>query len=1238
MWINKFVSISEYKKLGLESDWNDFNPSDPGITIADQLSYALSDLEYRSSFEIVDLFSQSDTNNFYSPRIILTNAPLTQLDYRKLLLDLPGIRNAVINAAEQRFYYNTISQEISLQVDQPLLEDESIGVYFQANPLKGLYRIAFYGASTLRASVNDLLASRRNLCTDFAHIDPIRPQFVSIQLNLELLPGQNTDQVFQQVDGVLQQYIDPTIPRYDILNGQPLEEVFEGPELYNGWIKNADLIQFQPRREIRRSDIINELMDISGVAAVRQLWIAHSDEENEVPDFDQQIRWLIPLDSTKGPVFHRTHSTLTLQQSGLVVMDAQSFAETDDVDEGTTMLTPRFPLPQGRNRDVGRYTSIRHHFPAIYGITPQGLPENAGIVRRAQAKQFSAYLLFFEQILAHYFTQLEGAARLLSLEALDTSYFDRMVADLVATSGLFFDTAAERQQFLQSQLSFYRQQQQDIRLNRFLDHLLARVAEPFPDGVIRAGASSSVYPTVLEAKRAFLKNYPTVSANRGLGFNYRAEAGAATIGGFEQRLYHLLGITIPADGDYNLAAGLEGFYAIEHILLRPDASLDQNHQGPMVGCVENGDPYSLQMTFLFHRIGRFVEAQFRDFTEGLLRQEVPAHIRYEVLWLDTDLIQQWEPLWGNFKQALSLKAGDPFAFRLARDRVLDFLFLVKPTQALIGLTYPISDLPLSQGIVERVELQSTNEEEDFWRATLCIPYAQQGIKIRASEIVVEYELLTVDLVRIPSIDDSPAENSITWELGDYIQEESKPPCQTMTIYNINEDTTFRLRAVKRWIQNGEEKTFRVYLNEPLTVRVGVETDIGVAFLELGPNQAEAAAQIIEEPEIDYGNRFGLELSDIQPEVYYQIFDVNNNALSAIQSGAVVGNADTIRLLLDDPLLDNQNIVLRGSRDPILNPGVNDRLIREIEVRVRANHRLLIQLDEIVLPFGGQPTVRLVGENEPDRVEANVRYALYVREVSDPEFVHQLVDFSEPTVEISTVQSNQTIQVVQPRRPIPAVNPPAPFTPRNFAPIVYQLVDERQVDAPAEELTFDTSGLSLKEDSLFIVLAEKLPKPDQLANFTHPAILHRGNRTTIGVALIEPQPLVEASALPADAELPAYQVDPAIVPAGNTGQVRLSNVQAGVKYYLQFANGQKQSFRFLHDQVSDSPRQDGVGRSKVEVDLIPGPVAYDPESEAPKVIVVETRNPLNGDRTLKLRAEKIQTGITIDIAEIEFRVE
>ena len=106
--------------------WTDYNAHDPGITILEALCYAITELGYRSGFEMKDLLAKAEGQAFFTAREILTSAPWTITDYRKLLVDLPGINNAWLftevpqevpiyaNCEEDILQYDPTPQEIKL--------------------------------------------------------------------------------------------------------------------------------------------------------------------------------------------------------------------------------------------------------------------------------------------------------------------------------------------------------------------------------------------------------------------------------------------------------------------------------------------------------------------------------------------------------------------------------------------------------------------------------------------------------------------------------------------------------------------------------------------------------------------------------------------------------------------------------------------------------------------------------------------------------------------------------------------------------------------------------------------------------------------------------------------------------------------------------------------------------------------------------------------------------------------
>lgn len=88
--------------------WTDYNAHDPGVTLLETLTFALTDLGYRTDFSIPDLLAQAPNapeapKQFYPLSEIAVNCPVTVNDYRKILLDMPpevGVRNAWLDPAE----------------------------------------------------------------------------------------------------------------------------------------------------------------------------------------------------------------------------------------------------------------------------------------------------------------------------------------------------------------------------------------------------------------------------------------------------------------------------------------------------------------------------------------------------------------------------------------------------------------------------------------------------------------------------------------------------------------------------------------------------------------------------------------------------------------------------------------------------------------------------------------------------------------------------------------------------------------------------------------------------------------------------------------------------------------------------------------------------------------------------------------------------------------------------------
>lgn len=128
--------------------WTDYNLHDPGITLLEALAYALTDLGYRTGWPIRDLLAPElpDTAThqpFFTAREILTVNPWTPDDFRRLLIDLDGVRNAWIFCKEcacDLTLYAWCDREKQLQLGYQMPADIPPSKVSKVQP-RGLYEV-----------------------------------------------------------------------------------------------------------------------------------------------------------------------------------------------------------------------------------------------------------------------------------------------------------------------------------------------------------------------------------------------------------------------------------------------------------------------------------------------------------------------------------------------------------------------------------------------------------------------------------------------------------------------------------------------------------------------------------------------------------------------------------------------------------------------------------------------------------------------------------------------------------------------------------------------------------------------------------------------------------------------------------------------------------------------------------------------------------------------------------------
>ncbi|MFV8751765.1 hypothetical protein ACNOYE_14565 [Nannocystaceae bacterium ST9] len=965
--------------------WTDFNTHDPGITILEQLCYAISDLGYRTNFPMADLLADSPADGLPGPAEILTCEPVTRSDLRKRVLDVGGVGNAWVEDPSDpaiAFFYHVGSGELRLQADASEAEAQPI-------MLRGLHRVVLQTTDQLSADAAlEQVATRihqgRLLGEDY-ELALLGSFEVWLRANIEVGPIEDPVAVLADIVERIEDYLAPRA-RFTSLaegraQGRRIDQLFEGPRLDHGFIEHLP----QPRHSVYVSDLLHAITDVPQVRALRSLELSSSANA-------ARATWA--LDVPPGQVAKLAPSSeLILLRAGLPVRvdrsEVRALLERRRVERASGAIDMReLAPPVGRPRALARYRSIRRQLPATYGVGPLGLADSAPAARRAQARQLEAYLLIFDQLLANEFAQLAHAHELLSPDQGGlATYFAQVVDDPpLAFQHLLRGEGQGQREWLESVIEPGDPLE---RRKRFLAHLLARFGEQLGDhNQIAHALAANEDPDaqLVRDRQTFLRNYPTLSGARGSGYDLR-EGEADSV--LEQRLRLKLGLTDD-----------QRFVAVEHVLLRPlpedSAQLveEGEEQVPLLAGVEMPDPFSLQVSYVFQDRAQ-PDPAFEELVAQTILAESPAHLTTHLRWFGAnDGVDHWAAFaaaWTEFKrchrayraarlQATSVDTLIQLQARDARDRVIDLLEF--------GRTYPLRDIPLPQHVI-------------------VAPGTPTQITLEYSQLGVDYELRHRDTGNQIMLAGKPIVAAGTG--GPLVL--PTPP--------IDDDISYRVLAVKREGADQLELRRAAWLRGIVRVEEGVDPTL-VAQIKLplldpridAPKPSDARLA-------DYGVNVEVEILLSQEGVSYEL--INHAKPDQKLSTPVVGTSGTI-VLSYPTVKEDIDLRVRGSKsvgDP-QNPEIRTAVLDLIlPLRVRANPAIAAVLNPGIVVHAGSSSLDL------SSTQKSASYRVWQRAIRDSEFV-----FAQPpaVATIDVVDDKRTIRVARPSKPATWTDLPG-FTPR-----------------------------------------------------------------------------------------------------------------------------------------------------------------------------------------------------------------
>lgn len=543
--------------------WTDYNLHDPGVTLLELLCYGLTDLLYRSQFDVPDyLVNEHGAIDYakqalYAPQLIFPNRSVTDLDICKCIYDrIPEVEDVWIKSHQQR---KQVKGLFSVYI-KPF---ESL---FQQSPSADAH-------PDLRDHVFALLSGQRNLGRDIAQVHIVTPQHYYLAGVIEIDDSRPRTEIYADIYFRCAQHISSAnhLLRFESARqqGMPWETIFEGPLTERGFLDEAEFIQ--KNEDIAVVKLITLVRGIAGVVQVKSLYLVDEhgrylsnlsvaqreqacpvlhffDQPEKIHALDLQHGRSMALDASNSdaskssphPFSHREISAFGEQVR--LYLKKYEF-ERDAFRRNQTQFDQLISLPSAEKKDLSQYQSLGENTPAIFGINHFGIPKSEPPEVHARARQLKAYLYPFEQMMANYLASLADIRHLYSLDTqVQRSYSAQFLNNdqIPLIEHLYTSKASQHEtaHILREQDDF------EDRRNRVLDSLLAIYGEQFPnEEFVRFDYyhKTAVRHAQIRCKIALLQHLCELSSQRSAAMNAQQCASSDQQISLQKRVHSVLG-------------------------------------------------------------------------------------------------------------------------------------------------------------------------------------------------------------------------------------------------------------------------------------------------------------------------------------------------------------------------------------------------------------------------------------------------------------------------------------------------------------------------------------------------------------------------------------------------------------------------------------------------------------------------------------------------------------------------
>lgn len=399
-------TLAELQRLSGEV-WTDYNPSDPGVTVADAVNYALTETGYRQEFPLEDYLAGKDGSwmqemyGLFPARSVYPSTPVTAEDYRRAILTrFPMVENATVVPQRETGQY-----DVRLRISPYFSHDGSV-----------------------EASVLRFLNRHRNLCEQFGRIETESPEELSFHADFEIETGCDATEILVEMYDMAVRYLagNAEIVRPDGTLPMREDEWYEGP------VRNARAeIPVQRNTEY---ELYRRLTRIPGIVSFKTCYFKDKDG-HIVTDFtegytldlskdlkDMKVRIGRERVYADGDKFEERLKAKFFMRGTFRtrrLMQEQEGGNSAGNGRNSHVRKEKATLYSSEYRNIYDYAPLADDLPSCYATSDKDLLRDTPAEEKAAARNFGNYLRLFDLLMQRGLNELDGLKRLLALDMQD---------------------------------------------------------------------------------------------------------------------------------------------------------------------------------------------------------------------------------------------------------------------------------------------------------------------------------------------------------------------------------------------------------------------------------------------------------------------------------------------------------------------------------------------------------------------------------------------------------------------------------------------------------------------------------------------------------------------------------------------------------------------------------------------------------------------------------------------------